>query len=91
MTILLFLLVSISNAAELDLNMQEISFTTQDGMNIAGSWIVPEHAAGKKPEKVPVVVLLHDYGLNRRDWGIVIPDLVQRGYGVLAVDLCGNG
>lgn len=80
-----------SNAAEIDLNMQDISFTTPDGMHIVGSWIIPEAAAAKKSANVPVVLLFHDYGLNRRDWGIFIPDLVQRGYGVLAIDLRGHG
>ena len=88
-----FLLLSSlpSNAAEIDLNMQDISFTTPDGMHIVGSWIIPEAAAAKKSKKVPVVLLLHDYGLNRRDWNVFIPDLVEHGYGVLAIDLRGHG
>ncbi len=93
MTALTILLLSAlpSDAADIDLNMQEISFTTPDGMIIAGSWILPEKVAAKTSGKVPVALLLHDYGLNRRDWNIFIPDLVQHGYGVLAIDLRGHG
>lgn len=86
-----FLCSQPSDAAEIGLSMQDVFFTTPDGMNIAGSWIIPEAAVAKKTTKVPVVLLLHDYGLNRRDWSIFIPDLVQHGYGVLAIDLRGHG
>jgi pimeloyl-ACP methyl ester carboxylesterase len=80
----------LADAQEVDLSMQEISYTTEDNMTIFGSWIVSQDP-GKSPKRRPVVILLHDYGLNRRDWGVFIPDLVQRGYNVLAIDLRGHG
>jgi len=70
--------------------MQEMSFVTEDNVTISGSWIVPE-SSEPSSKKYPVVILLHDYGFDRRDWGIFIPDLVQHGFGVLALDLRGHG
>ena len=48
-------------AEEVELSMQEISYTTEDRVTIYGSWIVPQ-LKGKKNTKSPVVILLHDYG-----------------------------
>ena len=79
-----------ANATEAQLSMQEVSFTTSDNVSICGSWIVPQ-TSGKSKKRRPAVLLLHDYGLNRRDWGIFIPELIQQGYNVLAIDLRGHG
>ena len=76
-------------SAQLENSMTEISFATQDGVTIFGSWILP--MADGKTQKRPVVILLHDYGVTRRDWGMFIPALVQQGYNVLAFDLRGHG
>jgi pimeloyl-ACP methyl ester carboxylesterase len=79
-----------SAAEHVDLHMQEIALTTPDQVVIAGSWIT---AAGweSEPKKRPAVILLHDFGLDRRDWGVFIPDLVNQGFQVLALDLRGHG
>lgn len=77
-------------AEEIELSMQEVSYTTKDKVTIYGSWISPQ-SKEKKTKKAPVVILLHDYGFDRRDWGIFIPDLVQQGYYVLAIDMRGHG
>ena len=79
-------------AINIELVMQEVSFKTEDGVTIFGSWIIPQGVdTSKKSSRLPVVILLHDYGMNRRDWGMLIPDLVRKGYGVLAMDLRGHG
>ncbi len=91
--LLLFLLVCktpLLTAGEIELTMQEISFTTKDNVNIAGSWVVPQLEEPSKKRR-PTVILLHDYGFNRRDWGLFIPELIQQGYNVLAIDLRGHG
>ena len=77
-------------AENVDLVMQEVSYPTSDRVTIYGSWIVPQSKGAKRPA-APVVILLHDYGFDRRDWGVFIPDLVQQGYNVLAIDLRGHG
>lgn len=77
-------------AEEVELGMEEVSYTTKDNVTIYGSWVVSQ-SKEKKPPKTPVVILLHDYGFDRRDWGIFIPDLVRHGYKVLAIDLRGHG
>ncbi|GAK61176.1 hypothetical protein U27_01075 [Candidatus Vecturithrix granuli] len=77
-------------AEELQLSMQEISFQTRDNFTIFGSWITPQ-TLEPSTQKRPTVILLHDYGFNRREWGIFIPDLVERGFNVLAFDLRGHG
>ncbi len=78
------------HAEEPDLIMQEITFTTEDHATIFGSWIMAE-SSENAPAKGPAVILLHDFGLDRRDWGIFIPDLVRQGIRVLAIDLRGHG
>lgn len=76
-----------ANAAEIGLIMTDMTLKAQDGKTLAGSWIIPENAK----KKAPVVLLVHDYGLNRRDWNVFIPDLVEQGFAVLAMDLRGHG
>lgn len=77
-------------AAETGVVMEEVSYTTEDNLTIYGSWIRPQP---KEPAAAPApaVILLHDYGFDRRDWSVLIPDLVQRGISVLAIDLRGHG
>ena len=71
--------------------MQQISYTTQDNITIFGSWITPQTSSEKSSPRRPTVILLHDYGFNRREWGVFIPDLVEHGFNVLAFDLRGHG
>lgn len=78
-------------AEELQLSMQEISYATQDNLTIFGSWITPHTSEETSLSKRPTVILLHDYGFNRREWGIFIPDLIEHGFNVLAFDLRGHG
>lgn len=73
-----------------DLVMQEVSYLTDDKMTIAGSWVMPALRENTVPP-ARAVILVHDYGFDRRDWSIIIPDLAQRGYAVLAIDLRGHG
>lgn len=77
-------------AEEAELAMQELSYTTEDTVTISGAWIVPE-ALKNTSSTAPVVILLHDYGFDRRDWGVFIPDLVEKGFCVLAIDIRGHG
>lgn len=77
-------------AEETRLVMQEMSYKTRDNMTIFGSWIVPQ-ASEKSSHNRPAVILLHDYGFNRREWGGFIPDLIEHGFNVLAFDLRGHG
>lgn len=77
-------------AEDVELVMEQMSYTTQDQVEIFGSWIVGQDAVQSK-KKRPVVMLLHDYGIDRRDWSVFIPDLVNEGYHVLAIDLRGHG
>ncbi len=91
-TLSCLLFPAITTAQNLNLSLEEVSFRTKDGVTISASWIIPtDERSHKKSSKFPVVILLHDYGLNRRDWGVFIPDLVQNGFGVLAPDLRGHG
>ncbi|PID56877.1 hypothetical protein CSB45_09430 [candidate division KSB3 bacterium] len=77
---------------KLDMRMEEVSFSSADGANVSGSWIVPVPPPGStQKQRWPVVVLLHDYGMNRRDWNVLIPDLIQAKFAVLALDLREHG
>lgn len=85
-----FIIATAGIAEELQLEMEEVSFQTQDKLTIIGSWVTPQ-TLERTTQKRPTAILLHDYGFNRREWGIFIPDLVERGFNVLAFDLRGHG
>lgn len=80
------------HAENVEMLMEEVSFSSADGANVSGSWIVPLPTEEKKKKKVrwPVVILLHDYGMTRRDWNVLIPELLQQQFAVLALDLRGH-
>lgn len=84
---------ALAAAEEPELFMQAMTFTTPDHATLSGSWITANLAAADVAEAVkrPAVILVHDFGLDRRDWGIFIPALVQHGVSVLAIDLRGHG
>ncbi len=88
-----FLTAARLHAENADMALEEVSFSSDDGVTVSGSWIVPIVPEEKKKKKIrwPVVILLHDYGMNRRDWSLFIPDLVQEHFAVLALDLRGHG
>ncbi|MBI5510902.1 MAG: alpha/beta hydrolase [Deltaproteobacteria bacterium] len=46
---------------------------------------------GRAESSTPALVLLHGFGANLDEWGLLLPLLVQRGYRVVAVDLRGHG
>ena len=66
---------------------QDVVFTTEDNLVIAGSYYPP----GRKNEPAPVVILLHMYKTDRSDFGPLLPTLHKAGFAVLAIDLRGHG
>ena len=78
-------------AEEVEMVMEEVSFSSADGVEVSGSWIVPIPEGKSKKGRWPVVILLHGNGMNRRDWSVFIPDLVRDRFAVLALDLRGHG
>ena len=83
--------ISRGHAENIEMAMEEVSFSAEDGGDVSGSWIVPLPPEGNKRTRWPVVILLHDYGMNRRDWNVLIPELIQAHFAVLALDLRGHG
>lgn len=66
---------------------QDVVFTTQDNLVIAGSYYPP----GRKDEPAPMTILLHMYKTDRSDFGPLLPTLHKAGFAVLAIDLRGHG
>jgi dienelactone hydrolase len=66
---------------------QDIVFTTEDNLVIAGSYYPP----GRKDEPAPMVILVHMYKTDRSDFGPLLPTLRKAGFAVLAIDLRGHG
>ncbi len=66
---------------------EPVSFLTSDGFTIAGTWFTSNRQQGAWP----VLILLHQFAGNHNQWTPFVPDLVERGYLVLAYDLRGHG
>jgi alpha-beta hydrolase superfamily lysophospholipase len=64
---------------------QRVSFRTDDGVAIAGTWYEPAN------RPAPAVVLVHMLQKSRRDWDAVATRLAGEGIGALAFDLRGHG
>ncbi|MFC1500917.1 alpha/beta hydrolase [Elusimicrobiota bacterium] len=83
LAILIFLPVLLNAAATIRVN--KISFSTNDGVKIYGSFIKPG-----SPDKV-TFVLLHGLGSSKEEWKHLQGILARKGYGVLAYDARGHG
>jgi pimeloyl-ACP methyl ester carboxylesterase len=68
---------------ELDLPIEEVTFTGGDGVRLVG-WYVPPHNGA-------VIILLHGYGDNRMHTLWYAEQLVAAGYGVLMYDERASG
>lgn len=75
------LLLCVPGAAASD----RVSFRTDDGVMIAGTWYEPS----SRP--APAVVLVHMLHRSRRDWDAVASRLAAEGIGALTIDLRGHG
>lgn len=78
---LLLLLVSVQVSAA----GRSVSFRTDDGVTLAGTWYEPS------ARQAPAVVLVHMLGRTRHDWDALATFLSSQGFGVLAFDLRGHG
>ena len=65
---------------------QEARFTTEDGVEIVGTFL-PAEVDGR----APVVILLHMYNSNRHAWKPLTKALHDAGIATLAVDMRGHG
>jgi len=64
---------------------ERISFRTDDGTTVAGTWYEP----ASRP--APAVILVHMLQRSSRDWELLASRLATEGIGALAVDLRGHG
>ncbi|HET7216456.1 MAG TPA: alpha/beta fold hydrolase [Vicinamibacterales bacterium] len=64
---------------------QRVSFRTDDGVTIAGTWYEPS----SRP--APAVILVHMLQKSRRDWDQTASRLAGEGLAVLTFDLRGHG
>ncbi|CAG0991537.1 hypothetical protein METP3_02683 [Methanosarcinales archaeon] len=65
--------------------MEEITFITEDGVNISGNYFKP------KKEHAPVFLLLHMMPSTKESWNEFAPHLQEKGFAALAIDLRGHG
>jgi dienelactone hydrolase len=63
-----------------------ITIPTADLYSVAGWYFAPE---GK--EKAPAVILLHQRGRDKSNWGDLPEKLVHQGFAVISIDLRGHG
>jgi pimeloyl-ACP methyl ester carboxylesterase len=64
--------------------VQEVTFTTADGVAIVGSLYLPSRPG-------PGIILLHALSRTREDWQPVASRLADAGFVALAIDLRGHG
>jgi alpha-beta hydrolase superfamily lysophospholipase len=65
--------------------IQRVTFRTDDGLTLAGSWFEPS------TRPAPAVVLVHMFRRSRHDWESFAALLAAQGIGVLTFDLRGHG
>ncbi len=73
----------VETPGDLSFDVQEVTFTSEDGLRMAG-WYKP-------PENGALVILLHGYGLNRTAMLWHAEHLSRAGYGVLMYDERASG
>jgi alpha-beta hydrolase superfamily lysophospholipase len=64
---------------------QRVSFRTDDGLTLAGTWYEPS------TRPAPAVILVHMLQKSRRDWDQFASRLASEGIGALTFDLRGHG
>jgi pimeloyl-ACP methyl ester carboxylesterase len=76
-----------------DNNGQTITFLTDDGISIVGTYYHPSNAVNNTTTTTtPAVILLHMLGRDRSTWNTFASTLSQKeGYAVLSIDLRGHG
>ena len=84
---LLFLLLSMTFVPLSAATEKQISFLTSDNVNISASLYLSENTSGLHP----AVILIHQGGSDRKEWGFLLEDLNAEGYTVLAYDVRGHG
>jgi len=65
--------------------VQRVTFRTDDGVTLAGSWFEPS------VRPAPAVVLVHMFRRSRHDWESFATLLASQGIGVLTFDLRAHG
>lgn len=64
---------------------QRVTFRTDDGLTLSGTWYEP----ASRP--APAVIFVHMLQKSRRDWDQVAAQMAAEGIGGLAIDLRGHG
>jgi pimeloyl-ACP methyl ester carboxylesterase len=70
-----------------DTKAESVTFTTPDDAHV----IISANFYKAAVEKAPAVILIHQRGSNKEEWGPIIDKIVARGYNVLAFDVRGHG
>jgi len=65
-----------------------VSFTTDEGIEIHGTYVPPR---GQAEGKAPIVILLHMYNRDHKDLLPLLPFLHEAGFAALAIDMRGHG
>jgi dienelactone hydrolase len=79
------LIVLLALALPLRAAPRSVSFRTDDGVTLAGTWYEPA------TRTAPAVILVHMYKGTRHDWDAFAAALAAQGIGALAFDLRGHG
>jgi len=66
---------------------EDVTLKTEDGVTLSCDYLLPGDDMGK----LPAVVLIHQGGSHRGEWGDFPNQLLQKGYAVFAYDVRGHG
>jgi len=73
---------NIETLEDVQINENDIFFAAPDGVRLVGSYY---------PSSDKVVILVHQYNGNRRQWDNLVPVLLENNYSVFAYDIRGFG
>jgi len=84
--VMVLLLVTVPSFAQDEADAELVTLTADDGLDLVADFYLPD-----SDEPVPTVILLHMLRDRRQSWSPIVPDLVDAGYAVLAIDMRGHG
>lgn len=73
--------------SDYQMEYEEVSFSTEDGLTLAG-WLIKPDRAGAK---TPAIIICHGLGANKSDFTDLAVFLARRGYLVLTFDFRAHG
>lgn len=76
----------VTTSSSVDSDLRHVSITTSDGIVLAATVTYPVRNV-----QSPIVILLHDYGMDRHQWDMYTQKFIEDGFVTLSYDMRGFG